>query len=98
MASLRSSGQSPGRSATASTSHCSANKKGRAGVARPSLYGRSPIITRRCREPVRRDRLPAMTTLAINGFEMHCDVRGEGVPLLLLHGGLGIGEDWRLVF
>jgi pimeloyl-ACP methyl ester carboxylesterase len=39
-----------------------------------------------------------MAILSINGFEMHCEVRGEGAPLLLLHGGLGIGEDWRLIF
>jgi pimeloyl-ACP methyl ester carboxylesterase len=39
-----------------------------------------------------------MPTFSINRFEMHCDLRGEGDPLVLLHGGLGIGADWRLVF
>jgi pimeloyl-ACP methyl ester carboxylesterase len=39
-----------------------------------------------------------MPTLAINGFEMHYEDRGSGQPLLLLHGGLGIGDDWRHVF
>jgi pimeloyl-ACP methyl ester carboxylesterase len=34
----------------------------------------------------------------INGFHMHVDRRGDGEPLLLLHGGTGIGADWRLVF
>src|SRR5262252_7881545 len=39
-----------------------------------------------------------MPTLAINGFDMHYEDRGSGEPLLLLHGGLGIGDDWRHVF
>ena len=39
-----------------------------------------------------------MPKVEINGFEMHYEIRGEGQPLLLLHGGLGIGEDWRYVF
>jgi pimeloyl-ACP methyl ester carboxylesterase len=29
---------------------------------------------------------------------MHFDVRGDGDPLLLLHGGTGIGADWKMVF
>ena len=39
-----------------------------------------------------------MPTIAINGFEMYFEDRGTGEPLLLLHGGMGIGADWRLVF
>jgi pimeloyl-ACP methyl ester carboxylesterase len=39
-----------------------------------------------------------MPTVAINGFEMHFVTRGAGEPLLLLHGGMGIGDDWRHVF
>ncbi len=39
-----------------------------------------------------------MPTAAINGFEMFHEVRGTGEPLLLLHGGMGIGADWRHVF
>ena len=34
----------------------------------------------------------------INGFTMHFEDRGSGQPLLLLHGGMGIGADWRHVF
>jgi pimeloyl-ACP methyl ester carboxylesterase len=34
----------------------------------------------------------------VNGFEMYLEERGEGQPLLLLHGGTGIGADWSLVF
>ncbi len=34
----------------------------------------------------------------VNGFQMHCEERGSGEPLLLLHGGTGIGADWNLVF
>jgi pimeloyl-ACP methyl ester carboxylesterase len=39
-----------------------------------------------------------MPNVAMSGFDMHYGTRGEGDPLLLLHGGLGIGDDWRHVF
>jgi pimeloyl-ACP methyl ester carboxylesterase len=39
-----------------------------------------------------------MPTMTLNGFDVHYDVRGDGEPLLLLHGGMGIGGDWRHVF
>ena len=39
-----------------------------------------------------------MPTTTVNGFEMCFEVRGAGEPLLLLHGGMGIGADWRYVF
>jgi pimeloyl-ACP methyl ester carboxylesterase len=34
----------------------------------------------------------------IDGCQIHYDVRGDGDPLLLLHGGLGAGTDWQHVF
>ena len=34
----------------------------------------------------------------INGCQLAYDVRGDGDPLLLLHGGMGAGADWRYVF
>ena len=34
----------------------------------------------------------------INDLEMYYKVRGEGEPLILLHGGGGIGANWDLVF
>jgi pimeloyl-ACP methyl ester carboxylesterase len=34
----------------------------------------------------------------VNGFQLHYEDRGDGEPLLLLHGGTGIGADWNLVF
>lgn len=34
----------------------------------------------------------------INGIEMYYEVRGDGEPLLLLHGGGGIGANWDLIF
>ena len=34
----------------------------------------------------------------VNGFRLHYETRGDGAPLLLLHGGTGIGADWTLVF
>lgn len=37
-------------------------------------------------------------TLSINGMEMYYEVRGEGEPLVLLHGGTGVGAHWDLVF
>jgi pimeloyl-ACP methyl ester carboxylesterase len=37
-------------------------------------------------------------TIDVNGFEMYFEDRGSGQALLLLHGGMGIGADWRLVF
>ena len=39
-----------------------------------------------------------MPTVHVNGFEMYFESRGDGDPLLLLHGGMGIGDDWRHVF
>src|SRR5262245_13689999 len=39
-----------------------------------------------------------MPTIAANGCELHYDTRGDGEPLLLLHGGMGIGGDWLRVF
>src|SRR4051812_34507506 len=40
----------------------------------------------------------AMATIPLNGIDMHYEVRGEGEPLLLLHGFTGAGVDWRLIF
>lgn len=37
-------------------------------------------------------------TERIHGMQMHCEIRGEGEPLLLLHGFTGSGADWGLIF
>jgi pimeloyl-ACP methyl ester carboxylesterase len=37
-------------------------------------------------------------TIPINGIEMYFETRGEGKPLLLLHGGGGVGANWDLIF
>ena len=37
-------------------------------------------------------------TLYLNDMEMYFEVRGEGKPLLLLHGFTGIGSDWNLIY
>jgi pimeloyl-ACP methyl ester carboxylesterase len=37
-------------------------------------------------------------TLSINGADLYVEVRGEGDPLLLLHGFTGSGADWTHVF
>ena len=34
----------------------------------------------------------------VHGIELACDVRGEGEPLLLLHGFMGAAADWQHVF
>jgi pimeloyl-ACP methyl ester carboxylesterase len=39
-----------------------------------------------------------MPTIDLNGFQMYYEVRRDGEPLLLLHGGMGIGADWRHIF
>jgi pimeloyl-ACP methyl ester carboxylesterase len=35
---------------------------------------------------------------ALNDIEMYYEIRGEGEPLILLHGGSGIGSNWELIF
>jgi pimeloyl-ACP methyl ester carboxylesterase len=37
-------------------------------------------------------------TASVNDLEMYVEARGEGAPLLLLHGGGGIGANWNLIF
>jgi pimeloyl-ACP methyl ester carboxylesterase len=44
------------------------------------------------------DRGPRSETVALEGMQMYCERRGEGAPLLLLHGFNGCGADWRHVF
>lgn len=39
-----------------------------------------------------------MPSTSINHVDMYFEDRGSGEPLLLLHGGMGIGSDWRYVF
>jgi pimeloyl-ACP methyl ester carboxylesterase len=39
-----------------------------------------------------------MPQIELNGFHLYYDDRGTGEPLLLLHGGMGIGSDWKHVF
>lgn len=34
----------------------------------------------------------------VNDIEMYYETRGEGEPLLLLHGGGGVGANWQLIF
>lgn len=36
--------------------------------------------------------------MTVNGIEMYVKTRGEGEPLLLLHGGGGAGTNWDLIF
>jgi len=37
-------------------------------------------------------------TISINGCDLYYEARGEGEPLVLLHGGTGVGANWRLIF
>lgn len=34
----------------------------------------------------------------VNDIEMYYEIRGEGQPLILLHGGGGVGANWDLIF
>ena len=34
----------------------------------------------------------------INGIQLYCEIRGEGTPLLLLHGFTGSSADWKLIY
>jgi pimeloyl-ACP methyl ester carboxylesterase len=36
--------------------------------------------------------------LAVNGVDLHCEINGEGEPLLWLHGFMGAGLDWKYIF
>jgi pimeloyl-ACP methyl ester carboxylesterase len=38
------------------------------------------------------------STVAINGCELYYETRGIGEPLVLLHGGSGVGANWELIF
>jgi pimeloyl-ACP methyl ester carboxylesterase len=37
---------------------------------------------------------PTEATATLNGISLHYELRGEGPPLLLLHGGTGCHNDW----
>jgi pimeloyl-ACP methyl ester carboxylesterase len=36
--------------------------------------------------------------ISINGMDMYYEVSGLGEPLVLLHGGGGVGANWQLIF
>jgi pimeloyl-ACP methyl ester carboxylesterase len=35
---------------------------------------------------------------SVNDMEMYYEIRGQGQPLVLLHGGGGVGANWELIF
>jgi pimeloyl-ACP methyl ester carboxylesterase len=37
-------------------------------------------------------------TVQVNDIEMYYEIRGEGEPMILLHGWTGIGANWELIF
>ena len=41
---------------------------------------------------------PTGQTDTINGAELYYETKGEGEPLVLLHGGGGVGANWELIF
>ena len=44
------------------------------------------------------DQTASVETVHLNGIAMYVERYGAGAPLLLLHGGGGVGQNWRLVF
>src|SRR6516162_7876638 len=56
------------------------------------------IISLDCFNGARSRYSARMPTAELRGFRMHYEIRGDGAPLLLLHGGMGIGDDWRHIF
>lgn len=42
--------------------------------------------------------MTAGTSTQVNGIDLYFERRGEGTPLLLLHGGGGAGVNWTLIF
>jgi pimeloyl-ACP methyl ester carboxylesterase len=44
------------------------------------------------------DSTHAACTATVEGMELHYEVRGQGTPLVLLHGFTGSGADWQHVF
>ena len=34
----------------------------------------------------------------VHGIQLHWEETGEGEPLLWLHGGMGVGADWKYIF
>src|SRR5437667_4290138 len=36
--------------------------------------------------------------IPINGMEMYFEIQGDGEPLVLLHGGGGVGSNWEVIF
>jgi pimeloyl-ACP methyl ester carboxylesterase len=45
---------------------------------------------------VPRDNFP-MPTISTSGISLHYEIHGAGEPLLFLHGGGGIGNDWQFL-
>jgi pimeloyl-ACP methyl ester carboxylesterase len=41
---------------------------------------------------------PLGQIVSVNDIEMYYKIRGEGEPLILLHGGTGVGDHWELIF
>ena len=41
---------------------------------------------------------PNSGTFAVNGVALYVDIKGDGEPLVLLHGGGGASQNWSLIF
>jgi hypothetical protein len=61
-----------------------------AGAAGLALAGANALVARRTekRHP------PAGSFLMVNGTRLHYSDRGEGTPVVLIHGNAVTGEDW----
>jgi pimeloyl-ACP methyl ester carboxylesterase len=61
---------------------------GLAGLA--ALVGANALIARR----TERRHLPRWSFLIVNGVRLHYSDRGEGTPIVLIHGNAVSGDDW----
>src|SRR5438445_10047281 len=80
------------------------NGRRRCGAARPWISPSiiSPIWLKTRPgdrlQPAKEIAMARGETIDVNGFQLYYEERGDGDPLLLLHGGTGIGGDWQHVF
>src|SRR5206468_3726483 len=61
-------------------------------------YARIEQLSTETRRAYSRPRRSHMEKLSVNGIDLAYEVRGDGPPLLMLHGFTGSGGDWVHLF